>query len=138
MNAFQDLAGGSDSRDSAHLDAIAIADEAFCSKLEKIGLGARIGKTKMPISDDAVVRLARACPNLQTLWLDSALLITGTCIPIILITCPHITSISVTGHNGRTGSLNLDNLKPVADDPLMSISAAKLNNLDQHRAINAA
>ncbi|KAI4943307.1 hypothetical protein J4E91_009506 [Alternaria rosae] len=92
----------------------------------------------MPISDDAVVRLARACPNLKTLWLDSALLITGTCIPIILTACPHITSISITGHNGRTGSLNLENLKPMADDPVMSISAPKLRNLDLRRAINAA
>ena len=73
--------GGANSRDSAHLDAIATADEAFRIKLEKIGLGARLGKTNMPITDDAVVRVARACPNLKNLRLDSALLITGTCIP---------------------------------------------------------
>ena len=66
MNAFPDLAGGANSRDSAHLDAIATADEAFRVKLEKIGLGARLGKTNMPITDDAVVRLARACLNLKT------------------------------------------------------------------------
>ncbi|KAI4956770.1 hypothetical protein J4E86_005241 [Alternaria arbusti] len=113
-------------------------DEAFRTKLEKIGLGARLGKTNMPITDDAVMRLARACPNLKTLRLDSALLITGTCIPPILTACPNITSLCITGHNGRTGSLNLDNLKPMADDPAISISAPKLKTLDLRRAINAA
>ncbi|KAI4666375.1 uncharacterized protein J4E79_002413 [Alternaria viburni] len=92
----------------------------------------------MPITDDAVVRLARACPNLKTLRLDSALLITGTCIPPILTACPNITSLSITGHNGRTGNLNLDNLKPMADDPIVFVSAPKLKNLDLRRAINAA
>ncbi|KAI4675079.1 uncharacterized protein J4E88_007983 [Alternaria novae-zelandiae] len=122
----------------AHLDAIATADEAFRTKLEKFGLGARLGKTNMPVTDDAVVRLARACPNLKTLRLDSALLITGTCIPPILTACPNITSLCITGHNGRTGSLKLDNLKPLADDPVISASAPKLKNLDLRRAINAA
>ncbi|KAI4625956.1 hypothetical protein J4E80_003090 [Alternaria sp. BMP 0032] len=122
----------------AHLDAIATAGEAFRVKLEKIGLGARLGKTNMPITDDAVIRLARACPNLKNLRLDSALLITGTCIPPILTACPNVTSLSITGHNGRTGSLNLDNLKPMADDPIISVSAPKLKTLDLRRAINAA
>ena len=138
MGAFPDLAGGANSRYSAHLDAIATADEAFRIKLEKIGLGERLGKTNMPLTDDAVVRLARACPNLKNLRLDSAPLITGTCIPPILTACPNITSLCITGHNGRTGSLNLDNLKPMADDPLISVSAPKLKNLDLRRAINAA
>jgi len=138
MNAFPDLAGGANSRDSAHLDAIATADEAFRTKLEKIGLGARLGKTNMAITDDAVVRLARACTTLKTLRLDSALFITGTCIPPILTACPNITSLSITGHNGRTGSLNLDNLKPMADDPVISVSVPKLKPLDLRRAINAA
>ncbi|KAI4626481.1 hypothetical protein J4E83_003632 [Alternaria metachromatica] len=44
----------------------------------------------------------------------------------------------ITGHNGRTGSLNLDNLKPMADDPVISVSAPKLKTLDLRRAINAA
>ena len=101
-------------------------------------MGARLGKTNMPITDDAVVRLARACPNLKTLRLDSALLITGTCILPILTACPNITSLSITGHNGRTGNLNLDNLKRMADDPVISVSAPKLKNLDLRRAINAA
>lgn len=62
MNAFPDLAGGANSRDSA----IATANEAFRTKVENISLGARLGKTNMPITDDAVVRLARACLNLKT------------------------------------------------------------------------
>ena len=134
MNAFPDVAGGANSRDSA----IATANEAFRTKVENISLGARLGKTNMPITDDAVVRLARACPNLKTLRLDSALLITGTCIPPILAACPNITSLSITGHNARSGNLNLDNLNPMADDPVISVSAPKLKNLDLRRAINAA
>jgi len=120
---------------STHLRDIANAPEAFREKLEKIRLGARLGRLDMPISDEAVAHLARACPNLKNLHLDGAVLITGTCIPSVLTSCPDLTSLSITGHDRRLGSLDLDHLTPLAEDPVISVSAPKLKNLDLRRAI---
>jgi hypothetical protein len=89
----------------------------------------------MLISDDAVTRLAQACPNLKKLRLDAAVLITGTCISSILTACPNITSLSITGNQRTLGRVVFPNLMPLATDPAVSTSAPKLKTLDLRRAI---
>lgn len=122
---------------SVHLDIIANASEAFRVKLENIGLGARLEFKEMSISDDAVVRLARACPNPERIRLDSSILITGSCVIPVLTMCPDITFLSITGNKRRLGSLNPAYLAPLTTDPVISTSAPKLKTLDLRRFINA-
>jgi hypothetical protein len=124
-------------RDSTHLDALANATDGFRMKVEKISFGARDDRKDMLIIDDGVAHLANAFPNLKTLRMDAAVLITGRCIFKVLQACPNMTSLSVTGNERRLDSIDLDNLTSLATDPVVSISAPKLKNLDLRRAIGA-
>lgn len=67
--------------------------------------------------------------------MDAAVLISGTCIPSILATCPNITYLSITGNQRTLGLVTLANLVPLATYPFFSTNAPKLKTLDLRRAI---
>ncbi|KAF2116005.1 hypothetical protein BDV96DRAFT_646170 [Lophiotrema nucula] len=120
---------------SAHLDALAALDEAFRHRIEKSGIGALGSRSANPISDDAVARLASACPNLKVLRLDAATSLTGTCLPTIFRSCPALTTLAITGSRSELGRLQLDNVRVLNADESLRDTVPKLKLFNVRRAI---
>lgn len=116
---------------SLHLDAIVAAGPSFSHQLEAIELGdSETGKGSR-LRDDAVTRLARACPSLNHVSLTGTRSLTDESLSAIFNNCPHIRYLSITGNDRCPGDIDGVSLEALAENSALVPALVKLRLTDQ-------
>ncbi|KAG6833616.1 hypothetical protein H0H87_004243 [Tephrocybe sp. NHM501043] len=88
-----------------HLVAI-VARPALCASLKSLSIGDSDTGYGGKITNDGVVSIANACPNLRILWLDAALKINDATLISCCEACSNLESLRVTGHDRCNGAID--------------------------------
>lgn len=106
-------------RSSDHIDDILALGSPICKKIvhfifiyEDVGYGAR--NNAQSLTNEAVVRLGKSCPNLKKVQLQATSHVTDDGLLGLFQNCPNLTSVELTGTSRGSG----DNLSGMALDEL--------------------
>lgn len=111
-----------------HLDIIR-SRPGVASYLRELSLGNSDTGCGGAISDEGIVNLAKACPNLVKVSLDAATNLTDAALQGICEACPRLKILYIMGHDKRDGEIHGSSLKFLADHPEV---APELKELDLH------
>ncbi|KAK7931130.1 hypothetical protein PG985_001842 [Apiospora marii] len=121
-----------------HFLALAQAPAAFRRSLRSIRCGNTDNGCGAGLSDDAVARLAEACPGLRYVTLEACTAVTDRGLAALLRHCPDLRSVSVTGHDRRTGHITSQALDALRQDPTLGAQLVRLHLVDQEVRFQAA
>lgn len=122
---------------SSHLNALITADPTFRSSLLNLSCGNSDNGYGGSLSDDAVIELSKACPNLVSISLEAATNLTDAALLAIATNCKNVVSIRITGHDKRAGKISSAALKTIQEDNEIAPMLEYLNFTDQGSGSNA-
>ncbi|KAK8115708.1 hypothetical protein PG984_012210 [Apiospora sp. TS-2023a] len=120
-----------------HFVALAGAPRAFRRKLLSVKCGNTDNGYGAGLSDNALTKLAEACPSLQNVGLESCTFITDQGLTSLLQHCPGMRTVSVTGHDRGCGRVTSKALNALHKDKTLGAKLLKLHLIDQHLGISA-
>lgn len=123
------FSGSFDVQDS-HLDAIR-SRPALAARLKALVLGDSDNGYGTYISDQTIMALANACPNLVYINLESVNRLTDDALIAICQACPLLESLRITGHDKSRGSIEGEGLKFLTENPTVAPNLKDLNLMDQ-------
>ncbi|KAL0253238.1 hypothetical protein SLS55_010210 [Diplodia seriata] len=118
-----------------HLNAIVNLGPAFCHSLLDFRAGDAEEGTGGRLSDAAVIRFAKACPNLVHVKFDGATKLTDDALLALFTNCPSLRYICFAGNDKASGSLEGSALDVLRETRTMGKELVKLR-LTDHGCIN--
>ncbi|CAG8955401.1 hypothetical protein HYFRA_00010265, partial [Hymenoscyphus fraxineus] len=115
----------------SRLDAIVSAGPEFCSSLINFKCGNSDNGKGGSISDDAVIRLSSACPNLRHVFLEAATQLTDATMMALTTNCKEIIYIGIPGHDRGSGKITEEALKSLQKDKKRGTRLKYLNLIEQ-------
>ncbi|KAJ9653322.1 hypothetical protein H2201_009154 [Coniosporium apollinis] len=115
----------------AHLDAIIARGPSFCHSLLDFRAGDAETGNGTRMSDAAVNRFAKACPNLVHVSLDGAIHLTDESLLAFFTNCPNLRYIQFSGNDKVAGKLRGSALDALREKPDVGKKLAKLRLTDQ-------
>ena len=113
-----------------HLDAIR-QRTALAMNLQELSLGHSDTGCGGAVTDEGIINLAKACPNLTVVCLDAVTNLTDAVLQGICQSCPSLTNLSIMGHDKRDGEIKGSSLKFLADHPEVAPNLKELVLYDQ-------
>ncbi|KAL6859355.1 hypothetical protein J3F83DRAFT_345262 [Trichoderma novae-zelandiae] len=118
----------------AHIDALISVGAEFCQSLRSFSAGdAETGKG-YDLTDAAIDRLAKACPNLVHVSLDGAVQLTDKSLLSLFANCPNLVFVHLSGNDNRPGEVKGAALRKLKDSPAMAPKLVELKLSDQSEA----
>ncbi|KAK6844047.1 hypothetical protein PG987_004907 [Apiospora arundinis] len=105
---------------------------AFRRKLLSIKCGNSDNGYGAGLHDDALVKLAQACPGLQNAVLELCTAISDQGLASLLKSCPGMRTVSITGHDRGRGRITSKGLDALNKDKTLGAKLLKLHLVDQH------
>ncbi|KAL7815656.1 hypothetical protein V8C26DRAFT_402304 [Trichoderma gracile] len=115
----------------AHIDALIEAGTDVCHSLRIFSAGdAETGQGR-EVTDAAIDRLAKACPNLIHVSLDGAVQLTDKSLLSLFTNCPNLVFVQVSGNDNSPGRVNGTALRKLKDSPTLAPKLIELKLSDQ-------
>ena len=131
MNLSRRLLGIIAGVNGAHIDAIISMGPLFCHSLQDFRAGdAETGKGA-GLSDNAIIRLARAGPNLVHVGLDGATHLTDESLLALFVNCASLRYIQFLGDDKVAGTMRGTALSVLRDTPSIGKELVKLRLTDR-------
>ena len=103
----------------------------FCQSLRSFSAGdAETGKG-YDLTDAAIDRLAKACPNLVHVSLDGAVQLTDKSLLSLFTNCPNLVFVHLSGNDNSPGKVRGTALRKLKDSPAMALKLVELKLSDQ-------
>lgn len=103
----------------------------FCQSLRSFSAGdAETGKG-YDLTDAAIDRLAKACPNLVHVSLDGAVQLTDKSLLSLFENCPNLAFVQVSGNDNSPGRVKGTSLRKLKDNSAMAPKPVELKLSDQ-------
>lgn len=118
-------------RCSTHVDAIVAAGPAYCHSLRHIECGHTDSGSGGFLSDDSIIRLAEACPNLIHVSLETSTLLTDSSLLALATQCPELQYVQISGNDKVAGSVKGPALEAIGEDASLGTKLQKLRLTDQ-------
>lgn len=114
-----------------HLNALATASPDFRSSLLNLSCGNSDNGYGGSLSDNAVMELAKACPNLVSISLEAATGLTDAALLAIATNCKNVVFVGITGHDKRAGMISSAALNTIQADKEIAPMLEYLDFTDQ-------
>lgn len=120
-----------DRMNSSDIDALSTADAAFRAGLMGVHCGNTDNGYGGSLTDEAIIRLSLACPNLKDVTFEAATGLGDEALLALVNKCPNIKSIRITGHDKRTGRITSAALKTIQQNKKVGFELVHLDLMDQ-------
>ena len=118
-------------RNSIHVDAIVAAGPTYCQSLRHFECGDTDSGSGSFLSDDSIIRLAEACPNLIHVSLEASTHLTDSSLLALATQCPELQYVQISSNDKVAGSVKSPALEAIGEDASLGTKLQKLRLTDQ-------